>query len=59
MIYKELTALKNLNHKNIVKVHNCFTLQKDRKVALVLEYLDGGDLNTYLEEKKVIPENDA
>lgn len=50
MIYKELIALKNLNHKSILKVFNCFTLQKEMKVALVLEYLEGGDLKGYMEK---------
>ncbi|KAL4488184.1 hypothetical protein ABPG73_001595 [Tetrahymena malaccensis] len=59
MIYKELIALKNLNHRNIVKVYNCYTLQKEQKVALILEYLDGGDLREYLNEKKILPEKEA
>lgn len=59
MIYKELIALKNLNHKSIVKVFNCFTLQKEMKVALVLEYLEGGDLREYMDIKKVISEKEA
>lgn len=59
MIYKELIALKNLTHRNIVKVFNCFTLQKELKVALVLEYLEGGDLRDYINEKKVLGEKEA
>lgn len=59
MIYKELIALKNLSHRSILKVYNCFTLQKEMKVALVLEYLEGGDMRDYLNEKKVLGEKEA
>jgi serine/threonine protein kinase len=40
--------LKMLNHKNIVKIYNCFTL-KNMKVAFIMDYLEGGDLLEYLE----------
>ncbi|EGR34275.1 protein kinase domain protein [Ichthyophthirius multifiliis] len=59
MIFKELVALKNLNHNNIVKVYNCFTLHKTMSVALILEYLDGGDLRSYLDDSKIIKEDEA
>jgi len=59
MIYKELIALKNLNHKSILKVFNCFTLQKEMKVALVLEYLEGGDLKDYMTKQKILSERES
>ncbi|KAL4455014.1 hypothetical protein ABPG74_006396 [Tetrahymena malaccensis] len=42
MIYKELIALKNLNHRNIVKVYNCYTLQKEQKGKEKLKVVDFG-----------------
>jgi len=43
--------LKMLNHKNIVKIHNCFTL-KNMQVAFIMDYLEGGNLGQYLKSKK-------
>jgi serine/threonine protein kinase len=45
MLFKEVSALKNLNHPNILKIINCYTLKPEMKMALVLEFLKGGDLN--------------
>ncbi|EGR33927.1 protein kinase domain protein [Ichthyophthirius multifiliis] len=61
MMFKEIGILKNLDHKNIVKVHNFFTLQPEMKVAIVLEYLEGGDLRQYIErqQSKYIEEQKA
>ena len=44
MMFKEVSALKNLKHKNILKILNAFTLKQELKLVLVLEYLDGGEL---------------
>ena len=44
MMFKEVSALKNLKHKNILKILNAFTLKSELKLVLVLEYLDGGEL---------------
>ena len=43
MIFDEINALKAMNHENIVKVLECFTLP-DMTAALVMEYLEGGEL---------------
>lgn len=59
MIYKELIALKGLNHRSILKVFNCFTLKKEMKVALIFEYLSGGDLREYMEQKKILTEKEG
>lgn len=48
-MFKEIGILKNLDHTNIVKVYNCYTLSSEMKVAIVLEYLDGGDLRQYID----------
>lgn len=49
-MFKEISALKNLKHKNILKILNAFTQRKEMKVILVLEYLEGGDLKKYVKE---------
>lgn len=41
MMFKEISALKNLKHKNILQIVNAFTLRKEMKVVLVLEFLEG------------------
>ncbi|KAL4470208.1 hypothetical protein ABPG74_011819 [Tetrahymena malaccensis] len=51
MMFKEIGLLKNLNHKNIIKVLNCYTLKSEMKLAIVLEYLEGGDLREYLDKQ--------
>ena len=38
MIFSEANALKNLQHKNIVKMINCFIF-KDMKAIFIMEYL--------------------
>lgn len=50
MMFKEISALKNLKHKNILRILNAFTLKKEMKVVLVLEYLEGGELKKYVKE---------
>ena len=47
MIFAEANALKNLNHKNIVKMLNCYIF-KDMRAVFIMEYLKGGDLSDYL-----------
>ncbi|EAR89639.2 Serine/Threonine kinase domain protein (macronuclear) [Tetrahymena thermophila SB210] len=51
MMFKEIGLLKNLNHKNIIKVLNCYTLKSEMKLAIVFEYLEGGDLREYLDKQ--------
>ncbi|TPX66701.1 hypothetical protein SpCBS45565_g04295 [Spizellomyces sp. 'palustris'] len=41
-IVKEITILKQINHKNIIKLHECYET-KDR-LYLQMEYVDGGEL---------------
>jgi serine/threonine protein kinase len=56
MLFKEVQSLKALNHKNIVKILNCFYLREDESFAIVLEYLDGGDLRKYINERGFLEE---
>lgn len=43
MVFREAELLKSLNHKNIVKIINSFTL-KNMQVVFVMEFLEGGEL---------------
>ena len=38
MVFREADVLKHLNHKNIVKIIDCFTF-KDLKAYFIMEYL--------------------
>lgn len=40
MIFAEASALKNLNHKNIVKIRECYAF-KDLRAYFIMEYLEG------------------
>jgi serine/threonine protein kinase len=51
-IKKEITFIKNLNHRNIVKYLDAVV--KDHKIYLILEYLEGGTLGT-LCKRSVFP----
>ena len=45
MITKEIEALGQLRHKNIVKLHDYFPLPKKQQLIVVMEYLKGGELD--------------
>ena len=57
-IFVEAEILKSLNHDNIVKVHNCLTLE-NMQVAIIMEYLQGGELLAYVEKKGKLTEKEA
>ena len=44
MIFAEANLLKNLNHKNIVKIIDCFAFD-DLKAYFIMEYLPGVSIN--------------
>lgn len=50
MVFREAEILKSLNHKNIVKILNSFTLS-NMQVVFIMEYLEGGELLDYIVEK--------
>lgn len=58
MVFREAEMLKSLNHPNIVKFYNCYTLQ-NQQVVFIMEFLEGGELLDYLSEKGVLSENEA
>lgn len=58
LLFREAELMKNLRHNNIIKVINCYTLP-NMQVVLVMEYLQGGDLVDYLQEKGKLSEEEA
>ncbi|CAD8091601.1 unnamed protein product [Paramecium primaurelia] len=58
LVFREAEVMKNLRHNNIVKILNCYTLP-NMQVVLIMEFLQGGDLVEYLQEKGGLPEQEA
>ena len=56
-IYKEANILQMLNHNNIIKLYSAFIVKTD--LILIMEYAEGGELMTYVEEQKGLSENEA
>ncbi|KAF8251424.1 Pkinase-domain-containing protein [Wilcoxina mikolae CBS 423.85] len=54
-VKKEVDILERLQHPNIVQYITCF--EDNTHVYLVMEYIEHGDLNGYLNEHKTMPEN--
>ena len=47
MIKKEVEALRNLQHKNVVQLVDTFTKSDEQQLIVVMEYLAGGELYDY------------
>lgn len=58
MVFHEAEVLKNLQHANIVKIYNCYTL-KGMEVVFIMEHLQGGELLEYLTKKGRLSEAEA
>ena len=58
MVFREVEMLKSLNHKNIVKILNCYTLP-NMEVIIVMEFLEGGELLDYVLEKGRLDESES
>ncbi|SCU82695.1 LADA_0C07338g1_1 [Lachancea dasiensis] len=56
-IYREINALKHLNHPNIVKLEE--VLQNSKYIGIVLEYASGGEFYKYIQKKRRLKENAA
>ncbi len=56
---REIRLLQKMNHPNIVKIYEAF--ETDDHVYLVMEYVGGGSLHTYIRDKlaKHLEEEDA
>ena len=48
-IYNEAQALQKLNHPNIIKLYHTFPWKNS--MVLIMEYVSGGELTTYVEDK--------
>jgi serine/threonine-protein kinase 11 len=48
-VKKEITILKRLHHRNIVELIEYFTIDEKEKMYIVLEYIDGGTLQSLIE----------
>jgi len=44
--------LKQLEHPGVVKLHDVIDFPLEKKVYLIMEYMEGGDLLTYIQSKK-------
>lgn len=58
MVFREAEMLKSLNHPNIVKFFNCFTLE-NQQVVFIMEYLEGGELLEFVSQKGRLTELEA
>ncbi|KAH8915655.1 kinase-like protein [Atractiella rhizophila] len=57
MFEKEMAILDEINHPNVVKLIECF--DDDNDLCLVLEYVNGGDLLSYVSKRGGLLEEDA
>lgn len=46
----EIENMKKLQHPNVVRYHNSY--QEGNKLYIVMEYIDGGDLSSYIADRK-------
>lgn len=49
MAYKEAELMSQLNHPNIIYLHECFV--SNRVLCIVMEYAMGGTLDEFLRKK--------
>ncbi|KAH8913918.1 kinase-like protein [Atractiella rhizophila] len=57
MIEKEMAILNEINHPNVVKLIECF--DDDNDLCVVLEYINGGDLLSYVSIRGGLLEEEA
>ena len=50
LILKEINVLSNISHPNIVKYYKYY--EENDRIYIIMEYLEGGTLKEYIEEKK-------
>lgn len=58
-VRREIKLLQKMSHPNIVKIYEAF--ETDDNVYLVMEYVGGGSLHSYIREQhnRRLEENDA
>lgn len=54
-IYREINALKHLNHPNIVRLEE--VLQNSKYIGIVLQYASGGEFYRYIQKKRRLKES--
>jgi serine/threonine protein kinase len=57
MVNKEIAVFKSLNHENVVKLYEIF--EDEGNLYLVMEYMEKGDLLTYIKNQGTISEEKA
>ncbi|PIL30297.1 transporter [Ganoderma sinense ZZ0214-1] len=55
---REMRVLKRLRHRNICQLKETF-MEPGYSISIVLEYVDGGDLNAYVNKRDVVFEIEA
>jgi NIMA (never in mitosis gene a)-related kinase len=48
---QEAKVLEVLNHPNIIRFIEVYSLPKKKKLCIVMDFADGGDLNSELKER--------
>ncbi len=56
-VSREYMILKDMSHINIIKFHTFFTYNEN--FYIVMDYARGGELSTYLSEKKYLSESES
>ena len=56
-IYREIAILRELQHPNIVKLHEM--VQTERHIGIILEYASGGELFDYILNHRYLKDNAA
>ncbi|EGR32643.1 never in mitosis gene A-related kinase, putative [Ichthyophthirius multifiliis] len=51
-LVQEVNIIRELNHPNIVKYYDRIIDKKEKKIHIIMEYCEGGDLNTLLKKCK-------
>ncbi|CAD8082144.1 unnamed protein product [Paramecium primaurelia] len=59
IIKRESKILKDLQHRNIVKVYQTLYFSKTKESIIIMEYLDGGSLLQLIRNKGTIPEQEV
>lgn len=54
-LHLETQLMRSINHRNVVRIYETFETEK--LLMIVLEYVAGGDLLTYLKKKNKVTEN--
>ncbi len=56
-IKREISILKNFNHKNIIKIYDIF--QDNEKYYIIMEYCENGELFNYIVENQKLNEKES